>query len=425
MAGYAACKCCSRTARSTYTALEMQSNHLMLGPAPLGGLISLAILAPDILWLFFPPRRVPAGIESGKVVAKVELLGRIATFTLPFCYPLVVRTELEWGAFGVGVIALAFYYAGWVRYFAQGRDFHLLYSSLAGIPVAMAVAPITSFAASAVMLHSPWLGLATAIFGAAHILSSTAIARHLAADETMKGRVCVVTGANSGIGRATVFGLVAHGAIVVMVCRDRERGEHVGAAVVERTGNADVHLLLADLSEQAAIRRLAQDIALRFDRVHVLVNCAGATFFERRDSVDGIEMGFAVNVVAPFLLTNLLVPTLIASAPARVVTVTGRYRQSVEPGDEGAATKSAFDPMLAAARAGVAKVLFTLELARRLAGTGVTANCIYPGPVRTALQRKLPWYYRLIVYPMLPFSRGRRAARAPSSASRRRWSSKG
>src|SRR5689334_21967212 len=115
----------------------------------------------------------------------------------------------------------------------------------------------------------------------------------------MQGRVCVVTGANSGIGRATALALAERDATLLLVCRDRERGERARTGIVDRTGNSDVRLMLADLSSQRAIRALATKIAGTFERVHLLVNSAGATHFERKLSVDGIEMNLAVNVLAP------------------------------------------------------------------------------------------------------------------------------
>jgi len=149
----------------------------MLGSIPLGGLISLAILAPNVLWMFLPPRRVPTGLESSRLVATAENIGRVAVFVLPFFYPIAVRTIVEKSALAAGGLALLIYYAGWARYFANGRDFRLLYRPFLGIPVPMATAPLTCFAAAGMLLHSPWLAIATAFFAAAHLQATVTIAR--------------------------------------------------------------------------------------------------------------------------------------------------------------------------------------------------------------------------------------------------------
>jgi len=122
----------------------------------------------------------------------------------------------------------------------------------------------------------------------------------------MQGKICMVTGANSGIGKATAMGLASMGTTVVMVCRDRTRGEEAQREIKQHSGNESVDLLLADLSSQQAIRRLAHEFQQRYSRLHVLVNNVGSIFPERQVSVDGIEMTFAVNHLTSFLLTNLL-----------------------------------------------------------------------------------------------------------------------
>src|SRR5438270_8839664 len=145
-----------------------------------------------------------------------------------------------------------------------------------------------------------------------------------ALNTSMQGKVYMVTGANSGIGKATAMGLARMGATVVMVCRDRAKGEQAQREIKRDSGNEAVDLLLADLSSQQAIHQLAHEFQQRYTQLHVLVNNAGGIFAQRRVSSDGIEMTFAVNHLASFLLTNLLLDTLKASAPARIINVSSQ-----------------------------------------------------------------------------------------------------
>src|SRR5207248_3712556 len=137
----------------------------------------------------------------------------------------------------------------------------------------------------------------------------------------MQGKICMITGANSGIGKATALGLAQMGATVVLVSRDRARGEEAQNEIKAKSGNDAIDLLLADLSSQQSIRQLVADFKQRYTRLHVLINNAGTFALTRRETVDGLEMSFAVNVLAPFLLTNLLLDVIKASAPARIVNV--------------------------------------------------------------------------------------------------------
>jgi NAD(P)-dependent dehydrogenase (short-subunit alcohol dehydrogenase family) len=202
----------------------------------------------------------------------------------------------------------------------------------------------------------------------------------------MAGRVCVVTGANSGIGRAASLALARLGATLVLVCRDQARGQSALAEVAAAAGDggsgAPPMLELADLSSLDQVRDLAGRLGAQ-PRIDVLVNNAGLVVGHRQLTADGFERTFAVNHLAPFLLTNLLRPGLDASAPARVVTVasTAHRGASLDLGDLQAERR--YVPMLAYANSKLANILFTRELARRLDGTGVTANCVHPGTVST------------------------------------------
>src|SRR5882762_11518582 len=183
----------------------------------------------------------------------------------------------------------------------------------------------------------------------------------------MRDKVVMVTGANAGMGREISLALAGMGANVVIVCRDRARGEASRAAVESTSGNREVELLVADLSSQKSIRQLVSEFEARHDRLHVLVNNVGITLPKRSETVDGIEAVFATNHLAPFLLTNLLLPILEASAPSRVVTVSSAAHTM---------GKIDFDDLQSARgynASKLANVLFSYELARHLAGSGVTA----------------------------------------------------
>ncbi len=199
----------------------------------------------------------------------------------------------------------------------------------------------------------------------------------------MKGRTCVVTGANSGIGKATATGLARQGAHVVMVSRNGARGEAAQAEIQSLTGNPSVDLFIADLSSQAAIRTLAAEIIGSLDSVHVLVNNAGVLVNPRRETVDGLEYTFALNHLAPFLLTNLLLDLLTASASARVITVTSNAHTMGRIRFDDLQARHRFRAMGAYSQSKLGNILFTYELARRVEGLGVTANCVHPGGVNT------------------------------------------
>lgn len=201
----------------------------------------------------------------------------------------------------------------------------------------------------------------------------------------MHGKVCLITGSNAGIGKATALGLAQMGATIVMVSRDKTRGEAARAEIIAKSGNERVDLLLADLSAQASIRQLAQEVIAHYPQLHVLINNAGVAQTKRTVTVDGIETIFAVNYLAPFLLTTLLLDRLEASAPARIINVTSVANKPLDFDD--LQHEKRFDTMQVYSRSKFAVFLFTHELARRLEGTGVTVNCLHPGVIRTNLLR--------------------------------------
>jgi NAD(P)-dependent dehydrogenase (short-subunit alcohol dehydrogenase family) len=205
---------------------------------------------------------------------------------------------------------------------------------------------------------------------------------------TLAGRVCLVTGGTSGIGKATALGLAELGANVIVVCRDLQKGEAVRGEIEAVTGSGSIDVLVTDLSSQDSIHNLADEVAGKYDTLHVLINNAGVYYTRRRATPEGLEMTFAVNYLAPFLLTNLLLDKLKASAPARVINVSGAYHRKGTIDFTDLQGKRHYDGMRANAQSKLAMVLFTYELARRLADTGVTANCLHPGAVATPLVEK-------------------------------------
>lgn len=205
---------------------------------------------------------------------------------------------------------------------------------------------------------------------------------------SMEGRICLITGANRGIGKATALGLANMGATVVMVSRNPERGEMARAEIRQESGNTAVDLLVADLASQASIRQLAADFKSRYQHLHVLINNAGLTKKERTLTEDGLEMTLAVNHLAPFLITNLLLQVLKTSAPARIVNVSSMVHKWGVINFDDLQGERDYDMDKAYNQSKLANLLFTYELARRLEGTEVTVNSLHPGMVVTDFGRE-------------------------------------
>jgi retinol dehydrogenase 14 len=207
-------------------------------------------------------------------------------------------------------------------------------------------------------------------------------------DPAMAGRTCLVTGATSGIGKAAATALARFGAELVLVARDPARGQATAAELRAATGNPRVELLLADLSSQASVRQAAEEVRRTHDRLHVLVNNAGGYWATRHVTVDGLELTFALNHLAYFLLTNLLLDLLVAGAPARIVNVTSSAQAFGDLHLDDLQFQRRYRGQAAYNQSKLANVLFTYELARRLEGTRVTVNCAVPGVTRTNFGRE-------------------------------------
>lgn len=221
----------------------------------------------------------------------------------------------------------------------------------------------------------------------------------------MHGTVCVVTGANSGIGKATAKGLVRLGAHVVMVCRNRERGRDAQAEIQAAAQKAHpshgdaVDLHIADLAIQDEVHHLGETLRAEYDRLDVLLNNAGVLLAEREETPDDIETTFAVNHLAPFLLTHLVLPLLKETAgrvgEARVVTLSSEAHRGTSLDFDDINARDSYGMVQAHGQSKLANILFTHELARRLHGTGVTANCVHPGVVATNIWSGSDWLSRI------------------------------
>jgi retinol dehydrogenase 14 len=199
----------------------------------------------------------------------------------------------------------------------------------------------------------------------------------------MGGKTVLITGGTSGLGKATAVAMAAMGADVVVTGRDPERSERAVEEIRAEGTGGSVELLLADLAVQTEVRRLAEEFRERHDRLDALVNNAGLVQSERTETPDGIETTLAVNHLAPFLLTNLLLDLLKQSAPSRVVTVSSEAQRwgSMDFDDLQSSRKYRGMPVYGMTK--LANIMFTYELAERLEGTGVTATCVHPGAVNT------------------------------------------
>ncbi|MCX6134258.1 MAG: SDR family oxidoreductase [Ignavibacteriales bacterium] len=203
------------------------------------------------------------------------------------------------------------------------------------------------------------------------------------------GKICLITGATSGIGEVTAHSLARQGATTLIVSRNKEKGERVRAEIIEKTRNADVHVYIADLSSQRDIRKLAGQIKTDHPRIDVLVNNAGGIFDRRILTVDGIELTLALNHLGYFLLTNLLLEMLRAAPSARIVNVSSQAHQFGTMKFSDIQYEHGYNPMKSYARSKAANILFTYELARRTPGTTITVNTLHPGSVRTNFGKQL------------------------------------
>jgi NAD(P)-dependent dehydrogenase (short-subunit alcohol dehydrogenase family) len=204
--------------------------------------------------------------------------------------------------------------------------------------------------------------------------------------DNMNGKICLVTGGTNGIGKSTAQELARMGATVIIVGRNAQKTSRVVKEIRAASGNPRVGSMLADLSSQQEVRQLAHEFKRKYPRLHVLINNAGGFFMRRQLRGNGIEMTFALNHLASFLLTNLLLDTLKASAPARIINVSSNAHTSGKIEFDNLQGEREYGPR-AYDNSKLANILFTMELARRLEGTGVTVNALHPGFVSTGFAK--------------------------------------
>lgn len=220
------------------------------------------------------------------------------------------------------------------------------------------------------------------------------------AEIDMQGKVCLVTGSNSGIGKVTARELARMGATVVMVCRDSTRGEAARKEIQEATGNQQVDLLIADLSSLADVRRVAAEFKQRYKYLHVLIHNAGGANHRRKVTPDGYEATLATNYLAPVLLTELLLDVLRASTPARIVNVSSMAHTRGKIDFADLQGEQRYTTWKAYGQAKLALILYTYELAQRLEGSGVTVNALHPGVIASNFDQGLSpfmrWGWKLI-----------------------------
>ena len=222
----------------------------------------------------------------------------------------------------------------------------------------------------------------------------------------MQGKVCLVTGGTSGVGKATARGLARLGAKVVLLCRSADSGRQTLDEIARETENHQGEVLVGDLSLQASVRRAAEEFRRRFDRLDVLANLGGVLEFSKRLTAEGFDTMFSVNYLGHFLLTTLLLDVLKASGPSRVITVAGApafLKNPVIDFDDLQLEKK-FSGMGALAQTMFARVSFGFELAHRLEGAGVTSVVFHPGTIRSNLAQNAPRWLKVLTVPFLiPF----------------------
>lgn len=219
--------------------------------------------------------------------------------------------------------------------------------------------------------------------------------------DKLHGKTILITGANSGIGKATAIGLAKLGADLVFVCRDREKAQNAINEIKRATGNNSIDLIVADLLLQREVRRVAGEFLESYSKLDVLINNAGSNFHKYEETEDGIEQTMALNYFTPFLLSNLLLDLLKKSAPSRIVNVSsvGHFGGRLDLANITKDKRMGAEGFSAYQRSKLALVLFTYELARRLDPKLVTVNCLHPGAVRTNI-----WAHAGLATPLTRFA---------------------
>lgn len=223
----------------------------------------------------------------------------------------------------------------------------------------------------------------------------------------LANKLCIVTGANSGIGKETVRAFAKLKAYVVMICRNEQRAEEARQEIIADTGHTGIEIMLGDLAVQYDVRKVASQITEKFEEVDVLVNNAGIIADQWEETIDGIEKTLAINHLAPFLLTNLLRGPLERAEAARVVNVSSEiHRMGADAFDiENLQLENNYSPTKAYGVSKLCNIMFTHELAKRWENTSITTNCLHPGVVSTQLAENAGWMMKFIYWIGKPFMR--------------------
>ena len=214
---------------------------------------------------------------------------------------------------------------------------------------------------------------------------------------TLKGKTCLITGATSGIGKVTAIKLAKEEAFIVLASRNLEKGEKTKQEIIDTTGNKNIEVMFCDLASMKSIRDFVGSFKEKYNDLHILINNAGLWEFKRKESEDGIEMNFAVNHLAPFLFTNLLLDLLRNSAPARIINVSSMAHKMTKVNFDDIEGKKSWNGFKSYSMSKLCNILFTKKLSNILEGTAVTVNCLHPGLVSTALFNKMNKFLKNIV----------------------------
>ncbi len=217
----------------------------------------------------------------------------------------------------------------------------------------------------------------------------------------LKDKICLITGATSGIGKETALALAKEGATIVFTARNSTKGEKVKHEIIDSSGNENIEAMYCDLAAMESIRDFADSFKNRYNELHVLINNAGIWETKRKESADGIELNFAVNHLAQFLITNLLLDLIKSSAPARIINLSSDAHKPAKLNFKDIEGKNSWSSFGSYAQSKLFNILFTKKLSRILEGSKVTVNCVHPGLVNTTLFNKMNKFIRYIFNPFM------------------------
>ncbi|MCS6903988.1 MAG: SDR family oxidoreductase [Bacteroidia bacterium] len=212
----------------------------------------------------------------------------------------------------------------------------------------------------------------------------------------MENQICLITGCNTGIGKVTAIELAKRGATIIMACRNQVKAERAKVEIIAQSQNPRIDLFLVDLSLQSSIRKFAEAVHKKYNKIDILINNAGAIYYHRYVTPEKIELTFAVNHLAYFLVTHLLLDLIKAAPQGRIINVASRAHQGYTIDFNDLMGEKNYSPFKAYGQSKLANIMFTYKLAEYLQGTKVTANCLHPGLVNTEFARDMPFWFRMI-----------------------------